>query len=149
MNADELRPILAGYRQQVERAWSEDTSHPAHKGAIGSPVGQCGVTSAWLQERLYEDCAVEALYCEGRVTCTTHSQTLRHHCWLEIGGMTWDRTVIDLTADQIPCWDGTYLYASYWVLCEEFARYSADVRLPVPSREDDLRQRLALLKAAL
>ena len=149
MTPDELRPILHGYRQQVQKAWTTATASPYYNGADGSPVGQCGVTAAWLQERLREDHGVETLFCVGRVICTAHGLTLRNHCWLEIGDMTWDRTVIDLTADKVPCWDGTFLYASYWVLCEEFARYSSDVRLPEPEWGEDLRPRLAILTKAL
>ena len=144
---DTLRPILAAYRAEVQPHWSPATAHPDFDGKAGDPAGQCGVTSAWLQRRLAEDHGIAAWYCVGRVMCATHGQTLRNHCWLEIGDMTWDRTVIDLTADQIPCWDGTFLYASYWVIYEEFARYSADVRLPEPEWGDDLRPRLAILTA--
>lgn len=55
MNLDELRPILAGYRAQVEAAWSPATAHESYEGKAGGPAGQCGVTSAWLQRRLAED----------------------------------------------------------------------------------------------
>jgi len=149
VNLDELRPILHGYRQQVQQAWSPATAHPGFDGKAGDPAGQCGVTSAWLQRRLLEDHGIAAWYCEGRVDCFGHDHSIRWHCWLEIGGMDWSRRVIDLTADQIPCWDGTFLYATYWVLLEDFARYSADVRLQEPEGLDDLRHRLTILTEAL
>jgi hypothetical protein len=99
VNLDELRPILHGYRERVEQAWSPATAHPGYEGKAGDPAGQCGVTSAWLQRRLLEDHGIHSLFCTGEVP------PLRDHCWLEaaIGRAESQfprRVVIDLTADQ-------------------------------------------------
>ena len=99
MSADTLRPILAAYRAEVEPHWSAATAHPDYEGAAGSPVGQCGVTSAWLQRRLAEDHGLEVRYCGGHVWFT--DQLIGgNHDWLEIG-VGPDRIIVDLTANQM------------------------------------------------
>lgn len=85
MTHEPLRPILTEYRTQVETAWSADTAHPDYPGAAGSPVGQCGVTSAWLQQRLLEDHSIDATYCTGPVFGPAGGCLDAHHCWLEVG----------------------------------------------------------------
>jgi hypothetical protein len=90
-----LRPLLAAYRQQIEPAWSDRTSHPDFPGALGSPTGQCGVTSAWLQQRLRDDHGIDTTYYVGQVWL--YSALLeRDHCWLQV-----DDIVIDITASQL------------------------------------------------
>lgn len=87
-----LETLLA-YRRVVEKAWTSKTAHPRYTGLTGRPLGQCGVTSAWLQKRLREDHGIKATYCVGEVTGP--DGTLGHHCWLQSG-----RDVYDLTIDQ-------------------------------------------------
>jgi hypothetical protein len=99
MNLDELRPILHGYRKQLETAWSPATAHEDYEGKQGDPTGQCGVTSAWLQRRLAEDHGITAIYCGGHVWLVGQCVG-PDHCWLEIGDGP-DRLVVDLTADQL------------------------------------------------
>jgi hypothetical protein len=97
---ENLRPILAGYRSQVEQAWSKDTAHHDFYGSDGSPVGQCGVTSAWLQQQLKTH-GINATYCAGPVYNPTGTVEPLH-CWLEVGAAgDPERLVIDLTADQL------------------------------------------------
>lgn len=143
MNADELRPILAGYRLQVETAWSEDTA--VYKGTAGSPRGQCGVTSAWLQERLLEDHDIDTLFCHG-VLCSNHAVIDYDHCWLEhIDGRF---IVLDLTADQFPglpqvvC--GTYSWNLILIYIAQVSRTPSEL-----AADEPLQRRLALLKKAL
>jgi hypothetical protein len=97
MTPETLRPILATYRKQVEQAWTKDTAHHDFHGSDGSPVGQCGVTAAWLQRQLKPH-GVNATYCTGPVydpTGTVEPQ----HCWLEVGPAgDPDRLVIDVAA---------------------------------------------------
>lgn len=137
MNADELRPILAGYRTQVEKAWSEDTSHPDYKGAAGSPVGQSGVTSVWLQERLSEDHGIDARCVLGSLYNTDRLLDSRH-VWLHTGEL-----LVDLTADQ---------YGEAPVICETDVRprlHYIPRRSLILTKKDPVLSRLALLKAAL
>lgn len=96
MNANELRPLLVEYRSQVEQAWTVETAHPDFAGKAGPPVGQCGVTSLWLQKRLLEDHGIKTHFSEGPLHA--RGEVLRNHCWLETYGYT---HVIDLTANQI------------------------------------------------
>jgi hypothetical protein len=88
--------LLAGYREIVEPAWSTDTIHPGY--TVDGPAGQCGVTAAWLQERLLADHGVTTLYCKGSVYRGTVLVSA-DHCWLAVAR---DGAVIDLTADQFP-----------------------------------------------
>lgn len=99
MNLDELRPILYGYRKQLEAAWSPATAHEDYEGKQGDPTGQCGVTSAWLQRRLAEDHGIATTYLTG-VFHAVDDESAAIHCWLEIDG--YESTVVDLTADQFP-----------------------------------------------
>lgn len=139
MTPDELRPILAGYRKTVEPAWSQATGHPLFPSTAGSAVGQCGVTSVWLQERLLEDHGIESVFCGGSVY-VNHRVVEVHHCWLEVGEM-----VIDLTADQIEGFVAEVVCEpNYQLLRNEIAYAGQDSR-----RAPELLHRLALLKAAL
>lgn len=96
-----MREFLTAYRAQVQAAWSEQTAHEDYAGAPGSPVGQCGVTSAWLQQRLSEDHGIRGTYCTGPVFAPAGGCLDAHHCWLEVGTASDpDRVVLDLTADQ-------------------------------------------------
>lgn len=100
MNLDELRPILTGYRQQVEAAWSPATAHPDFEGKAGDPAGQCGVTSAWLQRRLAEDHGISSTCWTGFLVTVRDGKSARH-CWLELDTTEVD-VIVDLTADQAP-----------------------------------------------
>lgn len=86
---------LAAYRATVEKAWSADTAHPDFNGADGSPVGQCGVTAAWLQQRIHDDHDIFTYYTEGTVYLGSEWRPVEH-VWLSdlAGG------IYDLTADQ-------------------------------------------------
>ena len=94
----ELRDILTGYRATIEKAWSPATAAPGYPGKTGSPIGQCGVTAAWLQQRFREDHGIDTTYCTGSLRCPYDGMRLGSHCWLEGDG--W---VADLTSDQISC----------------------------------------------
>ena len=96
---DTLRPILAGYRELIQPAWSPATAHEGYIAKRGNPTGQCGVTSAWLLRRLREDIGVNAVFCSGSVVPNGRGASLRDHCWLEVGTGI-DRIVVDLTIDQ-------------------------------------------------
>lgn len=146
MTVDELRPLLAAYRIQVEQGWSNATAHPDYAGADGSPRGQCGVTSAWLQERLWEDHAVLTTYVVGDVIPRV-GQPLRDHCWLEAGRGV-DRVVIDLTVDQ--AFPGAEMCGGHWDLLLESRHYLAhhhQNRWSVAA--DPVQARLAVLQEAL
>lgn len=147
MTPDELRPILHGYRKQVEQGWSKATAHPSFEGADGSPVGQCGVTSAWLKLRLLEDHGIAATYCQGRVYQTDGGVVLNDHCWL----VEWnDLVVIDLTADQPPLGREPVICDAYGVLFRQGIDY-IPVRYinPEQLRASSVQARLALLESAL
>lgn len=85
--------ILTAYRREIEPAWSEGTGHPAYEARSGSSDGQCGVTSAWLRERLEADHGLHADFRCGYVVA--YGEEHLGHCWLELDGV-----VIDLTGDQ-------------------------------------------------
>ena len=114
MSADTLRPILAAYRAEVQPHWSAATAHPDYDGAAGSPVGQCGVTSAWVQRRLAEDHGIKTRFILGTLFGSENSEEpldLRH-CWLEFDALPGVlEPVIDLTADQ---------YGAEPVICESW-----------------------------
>lgn len=97
MTPDQLRQALTGYAETVRTAWTPDTSHPSFEGADGSPVGQCGVTAAWLQRRLADDHTLFTYYCEGTAYIGA-DWTPVAHVWL--AGL--DGSVYDLTAGQFP-----------------------------------------------
>lgn len=144
MNLDELRPILAAYRAQVEPAWSPATAHPNYDGKAGDPAGQCGVTSAWLQRRLREDHGIETTYCVGDVH-QGFTKSLRDHCWLEVGP---DRYVVDLTIDQ--AWPRVEFVGRHWDLQQAGLDYQAHRWLtPEALLADKVQPRLALLTEAL
>lgn len=144
MTVDELLPVLASYRQQVEPAWSPATAHKGYTGAVGSPVGQCGVTSAWLQNRLYEDHGIESLYCVGKAKTDTGWVD---HCWLEVPGPVHLLT-IDLTVDQLR--PGEPLMATLYDRWSAGLDYLASLRLSLAEVEaDPVQERLTLLVGAM
>lgn len=137
---DFLRPLLTDYREWVEAAWSAQTAHEDYAGAPGSPVGQCGVTSAWLQHRLNADHGIATTLCRGAIYTAPRDLADAGHCWLEHDGV-----VIDLTADQFglpPVTCDTYedLILRDWVY------YLPQFTGPA---EDPLLARLAVLEGAL
>jgi hypothetical protein len=145
VNLDELRPILMGYRKQVEQAWSPATAHEGYEGRAGDPAGQCGVTSAWLQRRLLEDHGIETAYCIGTRSNGHHSA---RHCWLETGRVL-DPVINDLTADQYGGDPVTCDFYSVLVL-EHWFYYSTERRLDTEGLlADPVQARLAILTAAL
>lgn len=144
MTPGELRPILAEYRTRVQPAWSKATAHPDHDAADGSPVGQCGVTSAWLQQRLREDHGGETLYCAGN-RYPARREPGSDHCWLEHIGTNF--VVIDLTADQYEGGQAVTCDA-FLDLADRGIHYVTHESTPDPYGTD-LQQRLALLESAL
>ena len=146
MTPDELRPILTAYRGMVQPAWSKATAHPSFEGADGSPVGQCGVTSAWLMERLREDHGITTLFCAGSVVPIHYRTPPVDHCWLELGTGP-DRIVIDLTADQL-CEDADYI-GTAWDFMVSSRHYVAYRRTGSVLAADPVTERLALLEGAL
>lgn len=146
MNLDELRPILTGYRAQVQAAWSPATAHPDFEGKAGDPAGQCGVTSAWLQRRLAEDHGVETVYCVGYLA-TPSMWKSSNHCWLE----TADEVVVDLTADQYsglpPVTCETYGHLDGFAGWAWYFRRGS--LTPEQLAADPVQPRLALLEAAM
>jgi len=148
VSLDELRPILHGYRQQVQQAWSPATAHPGYEGKPGDPAGQCGVTSAWLQRRLLEDHGIETWYCVGDVF--HRGRALRDHCWLEIGEGR-NRAIADLTVDQIHgAQDRLIICATFRDLCSESVGYFYRYRLTRKQLGNDpVSARLAILEEAL
>lgn len=90
-----LPAILASYRSEVEKAWTTETAHPGFAGSDSSPVGQCGVTSAWLQERLQADHGLFTYYTEGTVYLGTEWRPVEHVWLADLAG-----GIYDLTADQ-------------------------------------------------
>lgn len=150
MTPDELRPILAEYRKRVSAAWSKATAYAAFPSRPGTSDGQCGVTAAWLQERLAEDHGLEARFTEGTAYHRAADEEL-DHCWLEIG-RGWQRVIIDITADQLDgLHDSPVICATFPELCSGHVSYIARRRLTAEEVRADvaLRPRLALLEAAL
>jgi hypothetical protein len=94
MTPQEIRPLLAGYRTAVQQAWTVATAQDGYDAAPGSPVGQCGVTSAWLQHQLNTDHGIATDYFEGSVWLESKRLT-DDYCWLQV-----DDIILDLTADQ-------------------------------------------------
>lgn len=143
MTPDELPPILAAYRKQVEPAWSAATAH-RRQGAPGDPAGQCGVTSAWLQERLKEDHDLDTLYCVGDVH-QGFLKSLRDHCWLETNG----RLVIDLTVDQ--AWPDAPYAGWYWGLRKQSKLDYQALRWLTPEAlaDDPVQTRVQVLRLEL
>lgn len=84
--------LLRSYRDQVQPAWTAETAHPGFPGEAASPVGQCGVTSAWLQQRLADDHGIHSSFLHGTLA---YIGGFADHCWLTVGGQ-----VVDLTASQ-------------------------------------------------
>lgn len=150
MNLDELRPILTGYRQQVQSAWSPATAHPDFEGKAGDPAGQCGVTSAWLQRRLAEDHGIGATFWVGLLFVPRGHETLHHHCWLELDTTEVD-VIIDLTANQLPSMKDRPVVCD---ACDDLFRDGIDYMpqqgmTPEGLLADSVQPRLALLEAAM
>jgi hypothetical protein len=101
-----VRRLLGGYRDVVEAAWGPDTAYPGyvHMDTQPSrdPSGQCGVTSAWLQETLWHRHGILSVLCRGRLSFDQRDiQAVPDHCWLEVGDRSSpDRVIIDITGDQ-------------------------------------------------
>ena len=148
MSADTLRPILAAYRAEVQPHWSAETAHPDYEGAAGSPVGQCGVTSAWLQRRLAEDHGVEAHYTLGILRNASNYGV--EHVWLDLGAWP-DSLVLDLTADQDPKFGLTSVVCTgYSDLFREGADYIPERYLSLAETlRNPVRERLAILTEAV
>ncbi len=153
---DELR----SYRKRLQDAWSDETIHESFRSAPGEQApasrGQCGVSSAWLVEKLrVADRSLELSYCYGDVQSTVYDEpVLPRHCWVEVGAKNDPgRLVIDLTGDQVGS------LRDYPVLClphDELIRelridYQANhVRLnPDELRSDLVQHRLGILKRRL
>ena len=146
MTPDELHPILTAYRTRIQPAWSKATAHPSFEGADGSPVGQCGVTSAWLQQELYEDHGINTAYREGTLLKPGVAESDEPHCWLEIArearGVD---IIIDLTADQ---YGEPPIVCDSWInLADRRVFYCGRMVLGMPYGE--VQQRLNLLTGAL
>lgn len=145
MTPAELHPILTAYRQTIQPAWSTASSHPGFPTTPGSPVGQCGVTSAWLQQRLQDDHGIRTTYCVG--TVLINAAWTDTHCWLETGNHP-DSQVMDLTADQLGL--EPVLAATYGELAQRRIYYVIDRRLTAGQvTSDPVMDRLAVLTGAL
>ena len=112
MQPNELLPILTAYRTHVSQAWSPATAKPGYDAEPGTPAGQCGVTSAWLKDRLFDDHDLDTVYYTGRVWIGEKAISA-DHAWLQYGDV-----VIDLTADQfglepVVCGYRDYLFGWY------------------------------------
>jgi len=151
---------LSYYRKRLQDAWSDETIHESFRGAPGEQApesrGQCGVSSAWLVEKLRAaDRSLELFYCYGDVLSTVYDEpVLPRHCWVEVGDEhDPGRLVIDLTGDQAES------LRDYPVLClphdELIHRLRVDyqathVRLdPDELRDDLVQRRLGILKGRL
>jgi hypothetical protein len=148
------------YRKLLQDAWSDRTIHESFRSAPGEQApasrGQCGVSSAWLVERLRTaDRSLELSYCYGDVLSTVYDEpVLPRHCWVEVGAKNDPgRLVVDLTGDQAES------LRDYPVLClphDELIHYlrvdyqATHVRLnPDELRGDLVQQRLGILKRRL
>jgi hypothetical protein len=142
MNADELRPILTGYRAEVEKGWTTATAMPGYSGGPGLPNGQCGATSAWLRKRLLDDHNLKTHFTAGVLMVGSE---VTAHCWLETHGY---ELVLDITADQmdrttkVVCCSPTEAAGMNLV-------YVSHMYLPDLDREGDLLRRTALLTEAV
>ena len=145
---DTLRPILTGYRAEVQPHWSPATAHPEFDGKAGDPAGQCGVTSAWLQRRLREDHGIETAYAVGAVYAESGGEW--RHCWLELNDDP-NYSILDLTIDQFPEGEGLP------VICDDYRDlynlgldYESDIYLTAEQLlADPVQGRLAVLTAAV
>jgi hypothetical protein len=144
MNVDELRPVLTAYREEVQKGWSTETAHSGYEAKSGTPAGQCGPTSLWLQKRLWLDHAVKTVFTFGSVFASPRVE-LRQHCWLETG----EHCVLDLTADQLP--GAPEVVCAYWpsTSTEHGVSYSVEMFIDDLSGHTDLLRRTALLTEAV
>jgi hypothetical protein len=97
MIAHPLLPVLLRDRQSFEQAWGVDTAHD-EMGKMGSPYGQCVVTSLVLLDcraGLFESYHPKLTL--GRVALDGE-MVIKGHGWIELEG----EVVVDLTADQAP-----------------------------------------------
>jgi hypothetical protein len=107
----ELRPLLAGYRAIIQKAWTPETAHS--NGTAGSAAGQCGVTSAWLQQRLKDDHGLDADYFEGSVWLDSKPLTGEHR-WLQAGDIVIDLTGSQYGLNEVVCGYWRDLVPVYW-----------------------------------
>ncbi|TDO45252.1 hypothetical protein EV643_11325 [Kribbella sp. VKM Ac-2527] len=157
---DALFDALRYYRNQLQDAWSDETIHESFRSASGEQApasrGQCGVSSAWLVERLRaDDRSLKLSYCYGDVLSTVDdTPVLPRHCWVEIGDEDDPgRLVVDLTGDQAES------LRDYPVLCLPHDELRRDLRTeyrvtyvrldPEGLRNDLVQPRLGILKRRL
>jgi hypothetical protein len=147
------------YRKRLETdGWSDDTIHPSYletrRPDVAPSHGQCGVSSAWLLEKLQVEQRIRGTYCYGDVlSAVDGSPILPRHCWIEIGDPeALNRLVIDVTWDQV---EGLVRES---VLCEphddllkqEAVNYAASMRSSFAELRNDLVwDRFVNLKQAL
>jgi hypothetical protein len=102
-----LQHDIGSIRGQLELVWDEETRYhktPFNPGRDNASKGQCGVSSAFLAQRLKE-AGYNVQFCEGDVYFVG-DKPIKEHCWLVLPGYvsvpsggTGD-LVIDITPDQ-------------------------------------------------
>jgi|tagenome__1003787_1003787.scaffolds.fasta_scaffold20953738_4 hypothetical protein len=145
-----LRRRLYAYRLALAEEWSESTVHPAFTFRPNGPVGQCGVSSAWLLHELPWLLRVRSRYCVGDIRVC--DQTLQFHCWIELGNPTSARRwVIDLTCDQYELLsDRPFVCDRHGRLVDLAIEYRALLRLSAQElRHDPVWRRTEVLAAGM
>lgn len=105
---------------------------------MGSPAGQCGVTSVWLARKLRSDFGIEAMYCYGKLEFAgAYPESVDRHCWLEVTSISGATTVIDLTADQAVGFTEPIIVAEEDSLRARGIYYRARIKKPLDVLPDD------------
>jgi hypothetical protein len=121
---------LPGYRATLEDRWSLSTIHPDYTESyrVKDPLGQCGVSSAWLARQLSRQFHVTATYCYGSLNFQRdESAAVPRHCWVEID-IAGTVFIVDLTADQATGFDEQIVFESESGLRNRGLHYDARVR---------------------
>ena len=105
-----LLPALQGFRQLLSPAWDFDTVYPETATRCSwipqTPHGQCGVSSAWLAEMLYQQYSIPSTFCQGSLIFNDQqAENVLDHCWLELNGSEGEESIVDLTCDQAQGFD--------------------------------------------
>lgn len=120
---------LRGYRNILEEGWSTNSIHQDYVDGYRprEPYGQCGVSSAWLVDRLASQLNTASRYCYGSLSFKDSESGIPSHCWVEIE-IDDNTYVIDLTADQAPGFEKQIVFAADAELRAQGTYYRAEWR---------------------
>jgi hypothetical protein len=96
-----------------------------------NPLGQCGVSSAWLADVLVREYSIRSTFCHGSLILGQNVENLEDHCWLEINEQSGDNLILDLTCSQAQGLNRNIVFDSKLNLHRQDFHYSPRERMGV------------------